>query len=415
MQAEGCNLRVNSDSLGQDFFLKVSADENSIIQFKAKATLHGEVSAADGGAAAGCRVHASAEVPEPDLRAWYTGIRDKMFFSSIVDDSGHFQIAGLYPRIPFDVIVADGDADRSKAFLHPLTPRGKNIMTFEEGEIRQWALSLAEPIILSGRVKTETSGSPVADATIQRIEKDGHPIPYVLCRTDRDGAFELRLTSGEGRYTVHALPPCGREETVELYLRPGEVRDIQFQVLEAVVLPIRVLDQEGNPVRSVRSRIRKSNNEGPGGICGSPLLLDEDGRAVVAFHDEVDEFRVTVSHFHDGPSTSSQTYRGIPGTVYPEETLVLQVGCTLCGRVVNQNGEPLSNTGLRIRALYDDGLKEEFYVTTNRDGGFSKDGAIQASRLELQIFADEGWWVSDPLTGIPAGSIDLGTIALRKK
>ena len=410
-----CALRVNSDDHGQDFFTKVKTEAFAVLKIKARAILRGRVTLPGGQPAAGVAVLARAELRDPDIPVFYSGMRRKLEHRAEVEEDGHYEIRDLQPGLTYEpIVVAAGD--KAKRWPRPLTPTGQGRVTLKPGEVREWDATIPATITVRGRVKTERSGAPVANVNVQ-VAKDGKVAWQSMRRTDAAGRFELRLTTGPGSYRFHAAAGgklASEHFAVEKVVREGD-NELKVDLLapEPIVLPIRVTDNNGKPVRSIQSTLHVFSKGGPGGIIGTPRTLDDQGRTRILLYRDVSEVQLEVSKFPRGPSTKTPKIACKRGDVLAEQQISLHVASGIAGKLVDEFGSPRVNQSVQVTARYDDGTSDRFYCRSGEDGRFSQTGVCRAARAVFVVSGDGKSWRSDRVAAPPDGTIDLGAIRLQ--
>jgi RNA polymerase sigma factor (sigma-70 family) len=420
-KAELCTLRVSSDSRGQDFFVGLAVTgEEILLKMKEPGTVGGRITWADGSPAKGVVVILRGEVPEPKVPNWRSGERSQLHLEGVPDGEGRYEIAGVPPGLEFEpLVIADGK-DRLKALLQRLTPRGPNRLRFETGEAKTWDVTLAKPIFVRGTIRTERAGIPVPRIRLG-VRKDGMAIGGYFPETDDDGAFQAVLNTGPGRYVFHAVPfPNGAAGDLiaerfgqVLDLKDGEEVEVDLRIFEPVVLPVRVVDADGKPVKDIRTEIRFVLTGGQRQGMGVPKELDADGRGSFVFHFPIEELALQVSAFPQGPFTEARTFRLSPGAALPEETFVLERTRALTAALLGADGSPASEANVTIDAAYADGKTDRFSARTDRKGRFSVEGRLRAAAVVLKIKSDgaEGSWKSGAID--PGGQpLDLGEVKI---
>jgi hypothetical protein len=195
----------------------------------------------------------------------------------------------------------------------------------------------------------------------------------------------------------------------------GEEIEVDLEVFEPIVVPIRVVDATGTPVRDIRSVVEITLPNGREIGMENSHSLDPDGRLELRFYVPVTELRLQVAALPQGPLTDAVKYTGEPGTVFPEKTVILDRTCDLLARFVAPGGKPHAEAMVVVIADYGEGRTEQFLGPTDKEGVFSAKGRLRAGHLVLEIRLDNvitSWWKSMPLDGPVDGTLDLGTVEL---
>jgi hypothetical protein len=421
-EAEWCTLRVNSETFGQSFFIRVPVTDAEIIQFKMHrpATLRGTVSWEDGAPAEGVTVFLDGRVPEPDTGVLRSGWPPKACFRATVDGEGHYEIANIYPGLKYlgTIGIPDAKYPYNSFRATPLSSRNK-VFRFNAGEVVVWDYCTASTITIKGYVRTEHTGQPVAGAYIA-VRKDGQPIHPNIEFSDKNGFYEIRLGTGAGAYQVFPLTPLwpqldmyeglelDRRFGKEFRLEGGEDIKADLNLFEPIVLPIRVVDFQGDPITSADTELHLITVTGRRYGIGNKS--DKDGRKTFLIHMPLSEFWVEVAR---GPKTEGKHYTAQPGDVLLEETFVLDPSCHVTGIVLDPDGYALADTRIHIEASYGDGLKDHPAARTNELGVFELRDGVRANKVvTLHLYLDSGneSWTSEPIECPPGQTIDLGEI-----
>jgi len=423
-EAEWCTLRVDSDTHGQSFFIRVPVtDEEIQLTMPGPAILRGTISWDDGAPAEGVTVFLDGTLPEPDTGVWRTGIPPKACFRAIVDGEGHYEIANIYPGLEYlaSIGIPDPKYPYNRFRATPLSSRNKGFR-FNPGEVVVWDCTTASAITIQGHVRTEHTGQSVADAYIA-VRKDGQPIH--IEHSDNNGFYEIRLGTGAGVYQVFPLTPLwsqldmyeglelDRRFGKEFRLEGGEDIKADLNLFEPIVLPIRVVDFQGNPITRAGTELHLITVAGRRyGIGNRSVLFDKDGRKTFLIHMPLSEFWVEVL---GGPKMEGKHYTARPGDVLREETFVLDPSCHVTGIVLDPDGYALGDTRINIEARYGDGFKDQPTTSTNDLGVFESHNSVRANKVvTLHLYLDIGneSWTSEPIECPPGQTIDLGEIVL---
>ncbi|MBN1419679.1 MAG: sigma-70 family RNA polymerase sigma factor [Planctomycetes bacterium] len=425
-RATACHLRVNSDSRGQGFFVEVPVtDEAADLTLNVFARVEGRITWADGTPAAGLTVRVNGRLPEPPIPVSRMGIRSYVVHDGLVGEDGRYVIETLHPKLNYDIFVIDGSLGEKEAREKPLTPSFREFFRLAAGEVKVWDRAVAKPITIRGRIRTETTGTPLPEGQVG-VRKDGKRMPLISTWADAEGFFELRLTTGPGEYRVHAEPPVGypSNEEVEdlidaqfgkpLRLSSGDEVEVDLTIFEPTVLPIRVLDHAGEPVKTIHSRLSVTFQNGKRMGQDGPCSLDDEGRIRFLHYYPAAEVRYEISALSGGPAVETQPYTSIPGTVFAEETITLPRTCDLTARILDPSGKPLEKRWVQVRVTYEDGSKGSFTCRTDEQGLLSEKGHVRAAGFVLEIRSSdpEAGWKSQRLDGSAGDELDLGKIVL---
>ncbi len=425
-RAAGCHLRVNSANHGQAFFLEVPVTDDDVeLTLKESAQVEGTITWGDGTPASGLTVRVNGRLPEPPIPISRMGIRPYVVHDGVVGENGTYIIEGLHPQLTYDIFIIDGSLGEQEARKKPLTPRMRNSFRLDAGERKVWDHAVSRPITIRGRIRTETSGTPLPEGQVG-VRKDGKRLALLSIWADREGFFEKRLNTGPGEYRVHAEPPVGfptSEEVADLidarfgqtlHLSSSEEVEVDLTIFEPVVLPIRVLDHTGEPVKSIRGRLHVTFPNGHKMRHETSSTLDDTGRTSFSLYYPATEFWYEISAHRNGPTAATRRYVSNPGTVLPEETIVLPRTCQLIAALIDSSGKPHKERWVHLRVIYEDGSKQNLTSRTDKQGILNEKGRVQAAAfvVELRAANSRVMWKSGRLDASAEEVLDLGEIVL---
>jgi len=334
-RATACHLRVNSDSRGQGFFIEVPvADEAVELTLNPSARVEGTITRADGTPASGLTVRVNGRLPEPPIPISRMGIRSHVVHDGLVGENGRYIIEGLHPKLNYDIFIIGSSLGEEVARKRPLTPAFRDFFRLDAGEVKVWDRIVSVPITIRGRIRTETTGNPLPEGQVG-VRKDGKRMALDSVWADKDGLFELRLTTGPGEYRIYAEPPVGfpsSEEVEDLIddrfgktirISKDEEVEVDLTIFEPMVLPIRVLDHTGQPVKNIQYQLHVTFPNGKKMGHDGPCSLDDTGRTRFSHYYPAAELWYEISAVRGGPAAETRRYMSIPGTVHPEETIAL--------------------------------------------------------------------------------------------
>jgi RNA polymerase sigma-70 factor (ECF subfamily) len=428
-RAAACHLRVSSERCGQHFFVEVPvADEEVELTLDRPARVEGTITWADGAAATGLTVRVNGRLPEPPIPVERMGLRSHVVHDGRVGEDGAYIIDGLHPRLDHDIFVIDVSLGEPAALKDPLTPRLRHTFRLEPGEVKTWDHVVQRPITIRGRIRTEATGAPVREAQVA-VLKDGKRLTVTSDWADAEGFFELRLTTGAGEYRLHAEPPVGFPSADDagdliderfgrtLHVSNGREAEVDLTIFEPVVLPLRVLDPAGKPPRSVHGQLHVTFPNGRKMTHETPLSLDDTGRTRISLYYPVAELRYEASSERGGPTAETSRHAGSPGSVLPEETIVLPRTCGLTAVVRDASGKPRSESWIRLRVAHEDGSRQDLTSRTDGEGRLNEAGRVKAAAFVVEIRSADSrvLWSSRWLDGSSGQAIDLGDIILDDK
>ncbi|MBX3176407.1 MAG: sigma-70 family RNA polymerase sigma factor [Candidatus Hydrogenedentes bacterium] len=408
-------LRVRSAEHGSATFPDVLVQTERPVDLKlaAPAVIRGTVKDRKGKALSGARVTFYAQktigVQRADGEAWsspsYAGN-----FAGISDASGRYATevdAGMDFQAKVDMNGFDDGRER----MDP-------IAALAAGETREYhAVFDTNCITVRATVVGQQSGQPFSGhVPVEGVAfKDDEPI----ARGQQDGRLALRFTlPGErGKYTFQARYLYDDDITGNVSapqkLRGGDEIDIELTLPEPQVFSVRILDPGGSPVEGAAIKFSTETwGGGPvaygqtnaGGRLDAPILLAPMSGAQLL----VEKPGYAMAF---GPDFEEQS----PGTVHPEETIVLWQGAGIEGDLVDGEGRPVAETALAITATNRDGHTWMLEAITNARGHFTVAGSAPADVVDISISAGDWAWSAEQVA-LEADTIaGLGEIVLGRE
>jgi RNA polymerase sigma factor (sigma-70 family) len=445
--AQFTNVRANSDTKGQDFFLRLPiTGENFQLRMRPKASLHGTIMRIGGlpkedavgligddgsvawtgvGSANDVVVSLLGGIPEPDMNTIYTGIRPEVEQSALVAPDGTYRLSGLYPGLEYRFFTTKYEPDKHPSIRTPLSAPEWPPLVFAPGEDKELNREVGEPIVVTGRVLTEKTRQPVPGSTLMVEKVAPAPARHVgAVNVERDGTFTFQAAAGPGTYafTIMDLGPTTgefREQFADspgarLELAAGENRETKILVPEPTLLTIRVVDHAGESPENVQTEVHIIGRNGQEGGRGAFIKLDETGRYTYSIYEPIQEVWVDVGKGLGAgtPRTESDHLIVAPGEALPELLIVLEPTCTLTGIVRDPQGNKLGGQWVILKGAYDDEDSNRIQSYTDKDGRFEcKDGFLTGV-VTFSIRADRGTWESEPIECAPDDIVDVGEIVL---
>ncbi|HIJ73658.1 MAG TPA: sigma-70 family RNA polymerase sigma factor [Candidatus Hydrogenedentes bacterium] len=404
-------LRVFKPGLGFVTFSDVPAPSTETIELRMPGTavLKGRTTCPDNASASGLHVRlvGAAEIAGRFLLHYP---------STFTDENGRYEIAGLDVGLTYEVAVYDNQETlRARADLGYLEP----------GKETVWNCQIQDPICIHGHVCGQESREPIMMPSLfaVRAVKDDQEVA-VHHMKHGGGAYSLRIPGVSGKYLIcpsyepythHGFENLGRE----VYLTPGEEKEIDLFVPEPFTMAIRVIDEADRPV--LGATVGRSGS----GLFTVVGVTDESGRyqyagftpVVNEDSSEIGEGCLTVSHpgYVDEESTHQWGYSG---EAFPEETIVLYRAAGVRGRAVDVDGSPFAGAGLELTVHYGDGSSKVLDLRTNADGLFRESESIPATECSFEAMLwhrQDGetlrdTWRCEPIDCTPGQVTDLGAI-----
>ncbi len=414
-------LRVNSQALGQQFFVRVSTADDLILRYTATGTIHGSITWGNGLPAEGTMVCVEAQIPEPRVFTFLSGWRPSQQLHQAVDAAGRYRIEGIHPGFNYSIYLVDLALAKDKRFLRTLTQRWKESLVLSPGEVKVWDRVVTRPMRLSGRVVTRVKRAPVAGIQIG-AEKDGVALYQLNCETNAEGEYDLTLNAGPGNYVITPTPESswadvtgliGEQFSQSVRAQAGTSKRLDLEIFDPIEIPIAVFDADGKPVESIN---QKMNYVLPSGRRHG-VRTSGKGRQVLSIYHPVRELSLEVSTFPNGPQVVVGPFHPALGDRLIEQRITLPRTCDLRAQLTHADGRPCAGQSFSIRARYEDGSPSStFYAKTKSDGSLVVKSQLRASALTLTIKASKGsaiWQTKrERVDATPGAVLDLGVVVM---
>ncbi|MHC4206281.1 MAG: hypothetical protein ACYSTT_16645 [Planctomycetota bacterium] len=217
-----------------------------------------------------------------------------------------------------------------------------------------------------------------------------------MVEVDADGNFYFPFVStGKHRLTVY-LPHNLRYDRgigrAEIEVLSGEpIEDIQIQLEDLVELRVQYLDLDGNPLEGITAGATWSKSGEGGWTEGTKS--DEDGWAILYLYPDSTQY---VRGFDPGRILIAESFKSVEpqaGQIMDDLQIVMVSAGSICGRLVNENDEPLAETGILCKLDFADRIKKEHRMKTDSVGQFEIDrltpGIVKLSmEIDSVVFDD---------------------------
>ncbi len=409
---------VVRSAAGDALFEAVSAGADGIVDLRLEepAMVFGTVSSSDGKPAEG--LHVRVKSPPgvgygvghlPDV--WGTGIA----YEAVTDETGSYEIAGVFPDSTYQIMVQTD----SEQEISPKRKLGDLI----SGQSLRQDIALEPMMHITGVVVGKTDGRPVHAVGVALISgtKPLHsPEPALSTLVDYQGRFDMHMTVDPGSYVVTpyyeytSVAVAAEAFGQTVHLDHGNTTELKLTIDQPFSVTLRVVDREGNPVPKVYiSPFWRFEDGGMGWATDwSPDadgLFSWDGFAPFGSY--------TLSALSRGYlQVESRAFEGRPGQELSLGTIVLYRSAGIEGVAVDENGNPMGNVWLTLRAHMDDLEFEPIELKTKGDGRFSTKDQLPATivRIDASTSRDSLTWSSDVVEFLPDSILDFGEIVLKK-
>ena len=425
-EAQWASVRVNSDSKGQDFFLRLPVNGGNFqLRMKPTASLHGTITWNGERFSEEIVVSLLGSVPEPDMNTMHTGWRPEMEQTALLGADNTYAVTGLYPGLQYRFFITKNEPGKRPSIRAPLSQIEWPPLVFEAGEDRELNREVGEPIVVKGRILTEKLRQPVpVSGLLVEKEDPASPRHIGVANVERDGTFTFQSPAGPGTYkfTVMDLGPCTsefREQFADLpgarlQLAAAETRETEILVPEPILFTIRVVDPTGNSPENVQTEVHIVGQNGQSGGGGGYVKLDASGRHNYTIYEPIRKVWVDVGEGlgAEMPRTESDHLMVEPGEMLPELLIVLEPTCTLTGIIRDPQGNKLANQAVTLKGEYEDGEPNRIHCYTDKDGRFECKDGFRTGVVTFSIRSNRGSWDGEPMECAPDDVVDLGEITI---
>lgn len=400
-------LTASSPTYGDATFSEVNVSDEGEVELTMEdpASVSGRIEWSDGSPAAGVTVAllGSAQIGNGRSGPGHS-------YSGGTDANGGYVIDSVDVGQDYRVAVQHG-SDRP---LSQILPFG----ALRPGEQRVWDYKIEVPIVVHGVVYGESTRKPLTAVKVS-CRKDGVRLDATV-PVGPDGAYELRLLSGEGNYLVY--PRYWRQDFDDrtpdgesLTLRPGDEVNVDLYLPDTFTMAFAVVDLAGDPVPGVELMVSEGDHNWA--LAGF-AVTDAEGRWVWEGFIAGVETRVIV--LRDGKRrASSESYVGEPGEIVPEQVLVMRDYGGIEGDAVDQAGNPLANVPINFEIRYGNDSIVEAEQRTDENGHFVLLDDVPATLVQVLAsatinrpdFSSTLDWDSGPFLCPADMVVDLGAAA----
>jgi RNA polymerase sigma-70 factor (ECF subfamily) len=279
-----CDISVNRKDYGAALFPAIATGtRDARLVLSGGGAISGRVTHADGTPAARIRILVKGQ-------GYPGGLEPVDFFGQhipmvqtyhVTDDEGRYLADGLGAGLYYAVSIAETDRLAGSA------PPKAGLRIKDDATIENVDFVLRSRARIHGRLTNIGDGAPVALVGVKAAIAAEGPMPERPAgetKTDEDGYYEMELALEE-RNQVRLSAVCvlssGDRATINggpavVSLRAGEERQVDFAIEAPITIPIRVIDEAGNPKPDVDLRIHRlsaGDSWWPGWV-----KTDEDGR-----------------------------------------------------------------------------------------------------------------------------------------
>lgn len=406
-------FRVQSAKYGERTFADILVQSDRMIELRleAPAVVHGTVKDSSGKPLSGALLtffaQKTIDITRDDGDVWaspsFAGS-----FTAICDGSGRYATevdTGLDLLANVEVHGFD-DGRESMPKIAALGP----------GETREYnAVFDTDTIAVRATFVGQLSGRPFS----RYIPVDAFAIyeGKVVAKAQPDGHFAARFTlpGAKGTYSFQARymydDDIAGNISAPYELKSGDDIEIELDLPDPQSFAVRTVDPGGNPVEGAAIRFLTETWGGDAigygqtnaeGRLDEPILVAplSGAQLVVEMPGYAPAF---------GPTYPDQS----PGTVHPEDTIVLWPGAGFEGVLLDREGNPRANTAVSVSVTNPDGQTWPIQVTTDAGGHFTVVDQAPADVVDITISSGDGDTFMSTVQGLhlEADSItDLGVI-----
>ena len=363
VQTEGlCDFTVIKEGYGPGFFSQIpTGTENARFIMRSAGAISGRVTASKG---TPVRVDVSAQG-----RAYPGGLTPAthqlqglaiVTVDTSTDAEGAYLLESLGADYHYNVAV----------FQEGRHVAGKEGIRVDPGKTTQGVDFVLRPSArVYGRITDATSGDPVYHLGVwfRMVGPDGSTSPTMVgwAETSPDGRYTEELIAEEtGRVQVGAsyCHPCGTNETVGgepppvFDLQPGSEIEVNFTVDAPFTIPIRVEDENGDPMegvwitlKDVQANLTWSNDR---------VLTDSEGRFEWYGMTPGRTYAagaIDITRAGQSWLGGIEPITGGPGETVPEVVIVVEAKGGIEGFILDADGSPVALAQIECRAVSEDG------------------------------------------------------------
>ena len=235
-------------------------------------------------------------------------------------------------------------------------------------------IHLTEGCMIRGQVFEAATGSPIPGATVAVHDNGGEQKSGV---SDANGVYEVRGISETRRGTTFVNVDCTGYERVSNFkveVTEGAISDgIDFHLRRNGTVSGLVTDGNGNPLAGVSVAARRSHPNGAVVVnVGMAATTDAGGRFTIEQVQPGDATFLEGTH-SDYLRSQSEQFPVAPGEELGGLQLVMRLGGSIAGRVIDESGVPIANATVGVRdgnmtASTPEALPNKVY--TKADGTF---------------------------------------------
>ncbi len=361
-------LNISKRGYGSAFFWDyLTADDMGTLVLPRCGSVKGKVVDADGKGVANCEV---------SVRAYPCGLIDKVR----TDTDGNYVVRG----IPGDPSIIEFYTQKNKTYnemwgkvkVYACLDSKMNLQNVPQYEIMaQDGNTIAGPDLVVG-TDTSVSGRLIASKATFGLGGLMVRLDYSwdnMVEADAEGNFCFPFVSpGEHRLTAY-LPHNLRYDRgighIEIEVEPGRpLEDLQIQLDDLAEVRVQYLDADGNPLPGITAGATWSKSGD--GAWTEGTKSDKDGWAVLYLYPDSVQYVRGFDHSGDLVAEGFEKVEPAPGQVMENLHIVMVPTAGICGRLLNEDKEPLLETVLLCKLDFADGFQKSQRIKTDGAGRF---------------------------------------------
>lgn len=383
-------FRVQSAKHGDRTFPDILIQNNSLIELRLEppAVIRGTVRDSSDKPLSGARLTfyaaKSIDVERADGEIWaspsYAGS-----FLAVSDGSGRYATevdTGMEFHVNVEVHGFDDGRERMEI-----------IKALAAGETREYnPVFNTDTIAVHAAFVGQESGQPLTQYV--PIEAFAIYEGKTVAKGQQDGLFAARFTlpGAKGAYSFQARYMYDADVAGDISavyeLEGGDEIEIELNVPDPQRFEVRVVDPNGSPVEGARIRFQ---TETWGGNAISYGQTNADGRlSEPILLAPMSGARMIVEKPGYALAFGQPFSEQSPGTVHPEETVVLWPGAGFEGVLLDSAKQPLANTAIAISVTNREGQEWPLHAATDSAGHFTIVSEAPADVVDIAVFAGDG-------------------------
>jgi hypothetical protein len=369
-------LRVLSEMHGSSTFpaVKIEEGEPVVLNLADPSIVHGRVTDKEGKPVPRAKLRFAAQktgIFEGGSMASLSGI-----FPAVCDDYGRYAVE-VHSGLDFVVSAASSGSDNSR--------ERNSLSALAPGELHEYNVVLdTKSLTVQGRLVGTPSGNHIEARGGCRIAVFNDE--RRIAEEHGGASFTLILPADEGAYQFQASYEYNRQVigpmTDPFQLTLAGKNEVELVVPDPQYFSFRAVDGIGNPVEGATLNIMTATIEN----VQTRDLTDADGRIdrPIAMPPDCGA-RLWLEKPGYAPAWGAIHENQSPGTVHPEDVIVLTASAGFEGDLTDAEGIPIANAELNITLTGANGQSWPLEVTTDDEGHFTVVDQAPATIVDIEI------------------------------